>query len=59
MKCGKPKDPETSTMSACNCLPEQPPAMTGWRCPNCGAGNSPFTTTCPHCAPPKQYTITV
>ena len=28
----------------------RPQGETGWRCPNCGAGNSPFVTQCP-CAP--------
>jgi len=28
--------------------------MTGWKCPNCGAGVSPFTNVCPVCRP---YTL--
>ena len=24
-----------------------PQGETGWRCPNCGAGNAPFVTQCP------------
>lgn len=28
---------------------------TGWRCPNCGAGNSPSLTQCP-CAHVKTFT---
>ena len=25
----------------------RPQGETGWRCPNCGAGNAPFVTQCP------------
>lgn len=32
------------------------PGMTGWRCPTCGAGVSPFAQACPYCAPPVRIT---
>ncbi|MDE2102245.1 MAG: hypothetical protein KGL39_33675 [Patescibacteria group bacterium] len=28
------------------------PAITGWKCPVCGRGNSPFNPTCPCIATP-------
>lgn len=37
-------------------VPPQRIAMVGWKCPNCGAGVSPYCTHCPHCAPPLRIT---
>ena len=30
--------------------PEQPFVQYGWKCPNCGRGNAPWSSTCP-CIP--------
>ncbi len=32
--------------------------MTGWVCPNCKAGVSPYTDVCPVCPPLQVVTIT-
>lgn len=36
-------------------VPLSYPLITGWRCPNCGAGNAPTMPTCPNCAPLTPY----
>ncbi len=59
-KCGKPKDIGDSTVPVdiCNCPPDWAPMkLTGWTCPKCGAGISPFTDQCPNCRPPTTITF--
>lgn len=34
--------------------PSGPPPLTGWRCPNCGRGNSPSVAQCV-CGPPVGW----
>lgn len=33
-----------------------PLLSVGWKCPNCGAGLSPYTDQCPNCRPVPQIT---
>jgi hypothetical protein len=53
-KCGKPlwwngtTTPVEGTLCECNSKELVYPAgQTGWICPRCGTGVSPFATTCP------------
>jgi hypothetical protein len=41
LTCGK-KDEAMDSCEIC-----KPKGMTGWVCPVCGRGNSPFSSTCP------------
>ena len=47
-KCGKPfydTGESTAIQEICTCWKDS--GITGWICPVCGAGLSPFTTICP------------
>lgn len=52
--CGK------SNQEIDNCLSCKPKinGMTGWVCPVCGRGNSPFSSSCP-CKPFPQWPVIV
>jgi len=48
-KCGLPKTytGDTTNIILCSCEEKKSSGITGWKCPVCGAGVSPFTTQCP------------
>lgn len=54
-KCGLLFTNTGTGYTICKC-PPQPVGLTGWICPICGKGNSPYTQTCP-CQPFNCPTI--
>jgi len=53
--CGK----KNAEIESCETCKPKPVGMTGWICPACGRGNSPFSSSCP-CVPfpGSQFPIT-
>lgn len=54
-QCGK-VDEQVRSCELCN--PKKPAGMTGWVCPVCGRGNSPFSSSCP-CKPFPSMPVTI